>query len=162
MNIDWTNPQWLEAGLRFRVGDDLALFLNAGWQEWSKFSNNVLTVANGRTVVLDRDWDDTWHAGVAVGKIAEGRPQAWSVGLSYDSSPVKDKDRTFDFPLDETWKLSASYGWESKDDLDFSLGTTLYLVGDAPIDQTSQGVRAAGDFDSNLLWFLGGALRYEF
>ena len=35
-------------------------------------------------------------------------------------------------------------------------------VGDADIDQTSQGVRVAGDFDSNWILFLGGTLRYQF
>lgn len=162
LSIDWTNPQWLEAGLRFDLKDDLRLFFNAGWQDWSEFSDNVLSVNNGKTSVLNRNWRDTWHAGVALGGGAEGEPNVWSVGVSYDSSPVRDKDRTFDFPVDETWKLSASYSWVTKDGLDFAIGSTLYLVGDAPIDQTSQGVRAAGDFDSNLLWFVGGALRYEF
>ena len=44
--------------------------------------------------------------------------------------------------------------------LDFALGGTLYLGGDAEITQFSQGVAAAGDFDSNSILFLGGALRY--
>jgi len=45
---------------------------------------------------------------------------------------------------------------------DYSVGDTLYLTGDAPIDQTSQGVRAAGEFDNNILLFFGGSLRYIF
>ena len=48
---------------------------------------------------------------------------------------------------------------------DYSVGATLYLAGDAPIDQTSQDVRAAGEFatdefDNNILLFFGGSLRY--
>jgi hypothetical protein len=46
--------------------------------------------------------------------------------------------------------------------LDYSLGGTAYLFGDAEIDQTAQGVRAAGEFDTNYLLFLGGAVRYIF
>ena len=42
------------------------------------------------------------------------------------------------------------------------LGSTLYLVGDADIDVTAQGVRAAGKFDKNYILFLGGTARYEF
>jgi hypothetical protein len=38
----------------------------------------------------------------------------------------------------------------------------LYLVGDAPIDQTSQGVRVKGEFDTNAILFLGGTIRYAF
>jgi len=36
------------------------------------------------------------------------------------------------------------------------------MMGDAKIDQTSQGVRATGEFDNNLILFLGGTLRYVF
>jgi hypothetical protein len=36
------------------------------------------------------------------------------------------------------------------------------IVGDAEIDQTSQGVRAAGDFDANYILFVGGSVRYTF
>ena len=56
----------------------------------------------------------------------------------------------------------GSYSWQYDKQLDFSLGGTLYLVGDAPIDQTSQGVRVKGDFENNAVLFLGGTLRYVF
>jgi hypothetical protein len=36
------------------------------------------------------------------------------------------------------------------------------MVGDAKIDLTSQGVRAAGEFDTNYILFLGGTVRYRF
>jgi len=35
-------------------------------------------------------------------------------------------------------------------------------VGDADVDQTSQGVRAAGKFDKNYILFAGGSVRYAF
>ena len=57
--ISWTNPQWLEVGLRYRVTDATTLFFNGGWQEWSKFSNNQISFENNNVKVLDRNWDDT-------------------------------------------------------------------------------------------------------
>ena len=36
------------------------------------------------------------------------------------------------------------------------------MIGDAPVDQTEQGVQAKGDFDSYLTLFIGGTLRYTF
>ena len=160
LGIDWTNPQWAEAGLRYALNDATTLFLNAGWQQWSEFSENSLNFENGEVVKADRNWDDTWHAGVAAAH--QRGNSVWSLGFSYDSSPVKDRNRTFDFPVDETWKLSASYSFERKDGLYFSLGSSLLMVGDAAIDQTAQGVRVTGDYESNLLWLVGGSLRYDF
>jgi len=42
LDIDWTNPQWAELGLRYALTEDTTLFMNAGWQQWSKFSQNSL------------------------------------------------------------------------------------------------------------------------
>jgi long-chain fatty acid transport protein len=161
IKIGWDNPQWLEAGLRYRLSEDNHLFLNGGWQDWSEFGEkNELTV-DGHVATLDRQWDDTWHAGIAFAH-RRGTQAGYSVGFAYDSSPVKNEHRTFDLPVDELYKLSASYFWKGNKQLDFSLGSTLYLVGDADIDVTAQGVRAAGKFDKNYILFLGGTARYVF
>ena len=112
-------------------------------------------------VTLDRGWDDTWHAGIAFAHREQGQA-GYSVGFSYESSPVKNEQRTFDLPMDEFYKFSASYLWQGNKQLDFSLGSTLYLVGDANIDVTAQGVRAAGKFDKNYILSLGGTARYVF
>ena len=163
LDVDWKNPQWIELGLRHRLSDDLSLFFNLGWQEWSRFSKNKLSINTaGDTVVeLDRNFNDTWHAGVAMLKSMPDRTN-FTLGFAYDSSPVDDKDRTFDLPFDEVYKLSASYSWETDNRFDYAIGSTLYFFGDAAIDQTAQGVRTKGEFESNVIVFLGGTLRYQF
>ena len=164
VDIDWNNPQWLEAGLSYRYTDQDTLLFNAGWQDWSVFSSNQLAFSGGvlnPVVELDRNFKDTWHAGIAYVH-QTGKGSVYSMGFAYDSSPVNDGDRTFDLPVEEIFKLSGSYSWQGGKNLDFSLGGTLYLVGDAPIDQTSQGVRVKGDFENNAVLFLGGTLRYVF
>jgi long-chain fatty acid transport protein len=148
VKISWTNPQWLEAGLRYRLDDKTQLYVNAGWQEWSKFSENELGFSNDRVVVSDRNWNDTWHGGVAAVR-ALSATSFVSFGLSYESAPVKDKYRTLDFPVDEQWKLSASYAWRPKDTLAFALGATLVFVGDAALEQTAQRVTVRGEYDTN-------------
>lgn len=60
------------------------------------------------------------------------------------------------------WKLSAAYGWSRGDNRRFAVGTTIYFVGDASIDQTSQGVRVAGEYSSNKFAIVGATLRYAF
>jgi long-chain fatty acid transport protein len=161
IDIGWDNPQWLEAGLRVQLSADNFLFVNGGWQDWSEFGEkNELTV-EGQVATLDRQWDDTWHAGIAFAHRAGTQP-GYSVGFAYESSPVKNEHRTFDLPVDELYKVSASYFWQGNKQLDFSLGSTLYLIGDADIDLTAQGVRSAGKFDKNYVVFVGGTARYTF
>jgi len=164
VDVDWDNPQWLEAGLQYRLDEKNTLFLNAGWQDWSEFSTNTLEFSGGilnPSATLERKFEDTWHGGIAFAHI-EG-DHGTSLGFAYDSSPVKDRDRTFDLPFDELYKVSMSYFWTGDKHLDFSLGGTLYLVGDGSIDQTSvDGTRVSGEFDSYELLFLGGTVRYRF
>jgi long-chain fatty acid transport protein len=164
VDIDWDNPQTLNTGLKYQLDDKNTLFLNAGWEEWSAFSKNKLSFSGGLlnpVGTLDRNFDDTWHAGVALAHI-EGN-HGTSIGFSYDSSPVDDKDRTLDLPFDEIYKVSMAYLWKGSKQLDFSLGATLYLVGDAKINQTSvDGTTVIGDFETNNILFVGGTARYQF
>ena len=164
VKIKWDNPQTLEGGVRHELNDRQTVFFSLGWQDWSAFSNNELSVTNtGIADVTDRKWDDTWHAGVAYARNLGGGPgHYYSLGLSYESSPVKDKYRTFDFPVDELWKLAGSYAWQGSKKLDYAVGATVYLTGDAPIDQTEQGVRTTGKFDNNMTLFVGATVRYVF
>lgn len=160
VDISWDNPQTLEAGVSYQLNDEKTLFFNAGWQDWSEFSDNELAFTGAGVATLDRNWDDTWHAGVALSHIKDR--QGYSLGFSYESSPVDDDDRTFDLPVDELYRFSASYSWNGGKRLDYSLGGSFTIFGDSEIDNTVQGVRVKGDFDNNYLLFLGGTLRYVF
>lgn len=165
IKVSWTNPQWLDIGLRFAAREDLLLMVAGGWQDWSEFSTNQFAVATqaGRSglSVVDRKFKDTWYLGGAVQKRI-GSAGVMSAGLKYESSPVSDANRTLDLPFDETWTVSASYAWKGTGNLDYGLGASLIYFGDAPVDQVSQRVRVAGDFDTNWMLFLGGNLRYRF
>ena len=86
----------------------------------------------------------------------------YSVGFSYDSSPVDDEDRTFDLAVDRQIKISAGYFRDTDGRFDYAFGATLMHAGDNAIDQTSQGVRVKGEFDKSWLLFLGATLRYRF
>jgi len=165
VKLDWTNPQWLDVGLSFAIREDLDLMIAGGWQEWSKFGTNRLAVSFpggvATATVLNRNFDDTFYVGAAFQKkLRDGA--LLSAGIKYDSSPVDDADRTLDLPFDEVWTFSVSYGWEGGGNLDYGLGTSLLYLGDGAVDQTSQGVRVVGDFDTNLMLFVGGGLRYRF
>jgi long-chain fatty acid transport protein len=161
IELAWDNPQWLEVGLRYQFSEADFLFLNGGWQDWSEFGEKNEISTDGTTATLNREWDDTWHAGIGYAHRKPGG-LGYTLGFSYDSSPVDDDKRTFDLPVDEIYKVSAGLLWQKSDTLDFSFGATLYMAGDAEIDLQAQGERVAGEFDSNRFLFIGGSLRYQF
>ena len=162
IEVDWTNPQLLQVGLQYKVDDQYTLFLDADWEDWSEFSDNQLAFQGGAlnpVLNIDRNWKDTYHVGAAV--VRRWDEQQVSVGISYDSSPVDDDDRTIDLPVDEQFKVSASYAYTGEG-LNYSIGASLMYLGDGKVDQTSQGVRFKGEFDTNYVVFVGGTVRYEF
>jgi len=164
VDISWDNPQWLDVGLRYTFAEKNTIFLNGGWQDWSEFSNNGIQVSGADANIdaeIDREWDDTWYARIGFAHDISDQT-AYTFGVSYDSSPVSDKHRTFDLPVEEYYKLSAAYNWKGRNKLNYALGATLLMVGDANIDQTSQEIRAAGKFDQNYILFAGGTVRYAF
>jgi len=61
---------------------------------------------------VDRNWDNTWHGGGAFSHKDGGH--GTSIGLSYESSPVDDKNWTFDLPIDEIFKDTFSCFWQGK------------------------------------------------
>ncbi len=164
IEIDWDNPQVLKAGLRYEFAEGKQVMFSADWEDWSAFGKNQLAITGGAlnpASVLERNFKDTWSAGVALVDMSK-KTEGYSLGISYDSSPVSNKDRTIDLPFDETYKLSAAYAWKGHEKLDFGLGATLLYFGDGKVDQTAQGVRFKGKFDTNMALFLGGTLRYVF
>lgn len=161
--LQWDNPQLVEVGFRYQLDDEWQLMANADWEEWSTFSDNYLFVQGGTlnpSAALDRDWKDTWHAGVAVARYTGNKH--YSMGMSYDSSPVSDGKRTIDLPMDVQMKLSAGMGVQGTRRLDYALGATLMYGGEGKVDQTAQGVRVKGEFDTNYILFIGGSARYVF
>ena len=112
----------------------------------------------------DFNWKDTYHVGGALVYQLDNEGTFIFSGLSYDSSLVDDKYRTFLLPMDKMVKFGLSYGKEKSahSASSYSIGTSILWLGDGKIDQTAQGDRTTGEFDTNLLVFLGGTVRYEF
>ncbi|CAA6676675.1 MULTISPECIES: OmpP1/FadL family transporter [unclassified Lentimonas] len=160
LDLDWDNPQWIEAGISYELTDEWVAAFNLGWQEWSTFSDNHVTISNGAPVTLDRNWKDTWHGGVAFTRFMED--SAFSFGFSYESSPVDDDDRTIDFAVDEQYKFSAAYAWNQNQNWKCSVGATVIFSGDAEVDQVAQGERIKGEFETNMLVIAGFTAQRRF
>jgi len=162
IKIGWNNPQLIDVGLRYQLNDNNRLFFKAGWEDWSEFSENQLAFEGGLLdpqLTIDRNWKDTWNAGAAF--VRTQGEHLYGLGIAYDSSPVDDDDRTIDLPSDEQWKFSAVYG-RTGGVVDYALGTSLIWLGDGKVDQSAQGVRFKGEFDTNYIMFIGGTIKYIF
>ncbi len=85
-----------------------------------------------------------------------------NAGLAYASSPVDDEDRTIDLPLDEVFVVSLAASRNENENLTYGVGVSVLIIGDAPVDQTAQGVRFQGDFRTNIGVAVGATAQWRF
>jgi long-chain fatty acid transport protein len=164
--VNFDLPEAFTFGLRYRVTDKLTLLADSNYQRWSQFSQNNVRIDVGPTgdavtTSFDRDWKDTWHVGGAL-RYDFGVNHIVGMGVSYDSSPVSNHDRTADLPLDEQFRVAAVYGKNNPIGLAYSLSTSYVYFGEGKMDQTSQGQRFKGKFDTNYLVFVAASVFYRF
>jgi long-chain fatty acid transport protein len=141
--ISFDYPQVIRLGLKYDATDSLTFFADFDWEDWSQFSDNTLSVdgTGPVTVVekIDRNWKDTYHVGL---------------GMFYD--------------LGERHRLSAGKfavgyvkgGEGSK--WGHAISASALWLGDGEVDQTSQGERFKGEFDSSWIFIIGANLQYRF
>ena len=161
--IDFTYPQLVRVGVKYKLTDDTVLMADFDWEEWSAFGDTRIGLSGDGSALqsFDRDWDDTWHLGFALAhKLSEN--QSITAGIGYDSSPVSDSKRTADLPADEQLRLSTSYVRKISEHLGMALGGTFLWLGEGKMDQVVQGERFKGEFSTNHIIFLSATVKYVF
>jgi long-chain fatty acid transport protein len=162
--IKFDYPQVLRLGLKYDATPNWTLFADFDWEDWSQFSKNTLSVEGGPTTiveVLERNWKDTYHVGLGTFYHLNARHYL-SAGVAYDTSPVDDKDRTADLPLDEQLKFAFGYGSRGDGHWSHSIAASALWFGDGKMDQVAQGARFKGQFDTNWIFIIGANLQYRF
>jgi len=163
--FSWDNAQLIEIGIRHRLSDKWMLTVNADWEDWSAFSQNLLTINDAPTgpvvIAIDRKWKDTYKVGIGLTRTLSNGTKL-GFGAAYDSSPVDNVDRTMDMPVDEQIRLSIGWGHNTDGERSWGIGATLLLLGDGKVDQVAGGERFAGKFDKNYILFVGAMFRRHF
>ena len=141
--------QTVRTGVHWEATDRLRLNLSAGWEDWSVNKTLPLTTDAGSTSI-PLEMRDTWYIAAGVAFIP---CEDWLVetGFRYDSSALKDKDRTTSFPIDRVWTLGVGTRWDYSENtqLGFSFGWTN--LGKSRVDTSN----LKGQYRSNDLYIFG-------
>ena len=145
------------------VNSNLALMGNVAWQDWSDFgeTNVTLSGVTTRDFTADRNFKDTWH--FAVGAQYQIAPE-WklSTGVAFDTTPVRNKDRMPDAPLDRQIRASGGIEYGLSETLDLGLAYTYLNGGSADIRQ-SGALRGelVGDYKRNDIHFIAAYVNWR-
>ena len=164
LKINMNIPAQLSLGVYQAITDKLALVGTVNWQDWSRFGEPEIAVADSNTVAADLNYQDTYHAGIgAYYRVAE--PWLLMAGFSYDTSPTSSSsDRGPVLPLGAffTYSAGVQYDWNK----DFSLGVAYALVdaGPAKINRSGGPLKGdlKGEYDTNYIHAVNVNFVYRF
>jgi long-chain fatty acid transport protein len=156
-NLKLTFPQLVRVGGYHELNDQWALLGTVGWEDWSEF-DELLVSTSGGTASVPTEWRDTYHfsGGVHYRPVQDWLLQA---GITYDTSPVSDANRTAELPMDRQirYAIGAQHQWSEQ--LSFG-GSFEYIdLGDAKIDNSAVLV---GEYETNRIFAFALNMSYKF
>lgn len=165
LELDMNIPQTLTLSVAHQFNTQWTLLGSANWQDWSDFGDigvAVDTAAGSATGTVNRQYQDTWH--LSLGAQNQLSPKLrWDMGVAYDSSAVKDKHRTVDNPMNETWRLATGLHYQLAEDMDLNVNYTLVWLGDMDVDQSKRsGDSLSGQYPNSALHIIGGGVTWRF
>ena len=153
--LKFTFPQLIRVGAYHELNDQWALLGTVGWEDWSEFDSFEVSTDQGGGSI-ETDWKDTYHFSGGV----HYRPhEDWllQAGITYDTSPVSDGNRTADLPMDRQirYAVGAQHQWSDR----LTVGGAFEFIdlGDAEIDNPNALV---GDYKTNYAFV--GALNFNY
>ena len=146
--------QYVHVSAYWDATDKLALLLSAGWEDWSTMGRIGVTVGTFSSDVA-LGFEDTWRVGA--GLHYQLTPE-WMLqtGYSYDSSALKNKNRTAALPIDEQHRLGFGAIHQLSENLRIGVNFEWLHLGAGKI--RTPGLR--GSYERNDIFFVGFNLNW--
>jgi long-chain fatty acid transport protein len=141
-----------------------AVMADFGWQNWSQFGYVQAGVEGGGTTALNLEYEDTFHGALGA-QYRVSKDWLFSGGVAYDSSAVKDENRTVTLPMGQAWRFGLGAQHQLSEAVNLGLACTFLWGGDMPVDQgadTSLRGRVTGSFDNAWFTFVNVNLTWRF
>lgn len=164
LDLGMTVPQSVMLSVYHELNDQWALMANAGWQDWSQFGYVQAGFEGGNTVTAKLDYQDTWHG--AVGAQYRGLEEwVFSGGVAFDSSAVKNANRTVTLPMGQAWRFGLGAQYQLSESVNLGAAYEFVWGGNLPVDQGTEGSlrgRVAGTYEDTWQSFFNLNLTWKF
>lgn len=164
LDLSMSVPETFMLSFYHELNEDLAILANVGWQDWSSFGEVDIGIRSDdpTSLTVDKNYEDTWHVALG-GQYRLDRDTLLSAGIAYDSSMVKDRNRTPDLPVGETWRFGLGSQFGLEDNVRFGLAYAFMWSGDLRMDQSGTlSGRLAGKYRNASYHFLSANVRWLF
>jgi len=157
-------PHMIMGSIYQELGSKWAVMGNLGWQQWSRFGKVDVTLLSdtSTSLTVDGNYQDTWHVagGVMFKPLAAW---AFTAGVGYDSSPVKDEDRVVTFPLGDAYRFGVGTQWQVRPAVKLGLAYEYSFSPDLSLNQVGPlGLRrVSGKYSNPAMHFLAFNLSWQ-
>jgi long-chain fatty acid transport protein len=154
LDLEFPLARAVRTSIYWDATDRIALVMNSGWEDWSVARSLPVSTSMGSGKV-PLNFRDTWYLGLG------GYYQlndAWTLqtGFRYDSSALKDRNRTTALPVDRVWTLGVGGLYDYSEKLKFGFAFSWSNLGNAPVNNaTVKGKYSRNDvflFNVSLNW----------
>jgi long-chain fatty acid transport protein len=155
LELELPLAQAVRTSIYWDATDEIALVMSSGWEDWSVAKSlPVSTTAGSGGIPLK--FRDTWYLGV--GAYYQLNDE-WTLqtGFRYDSSALKDKNRTTALPIDRLWTLGVGGLYDYSEKLKIGLAFSWTSLGNAPVNNTS----VKGKYSRNDLFLFNVTLNWR-
>jgi len=140
-------PQNIILSLNQKVHKSVNLLAEAGWANWSKMHDAVLTI-DGLTEISPLDWKDTYRVGVGL-QYQATKPWLLQTGVSYDSSPTSASRRTPNLPMDGQYRIGLGTIYHPTAFIQMGFSYEFLYLGEAKINNVSSRGTLSGAYNKN-------------
>ncbi len=165
LNLGVHVPQMVMGSVYYDLNSQWAVMANVGWQEWSKFGQVDVTLVSqsANSLTTDANYKDTWHV---AGGVMFKPLTAWTftAGVGYDTSAVKDEDRTVTFPVGDTYRFGIGSIWQATPAVKLGLAYEYALMPDMKLDKNRGPLagRVSGEYSDPYFHFLAFNMAWQF
>jgi long-chain fatty acid transport protein len=155
LDLELPLPRAVRGNAFWDATDAVSLMMGAGWEDWSVAKNIPVSTTRG-TANVPLNFRDTWY--VAFGghyKLND----LWTLksGFRYDSSALKDKNRSVFLPIDRQLTVGVGGLYNYSESLDVGLAFSWTSLGSAPVNTSS----VKGKYTRNDLFLFAVSLNWK-
>ncbi len=164
LDLGMTVPQSVVLSVYHELNDQWALMADAGWQDWSQFGYVEAGFDGGNTVTANLDYQDTWH-GAGGAQYRGVEKWLFSGGVAFDSSAVKNANRTVTLPMGQAWRFGLGAQYQLSESVNLGAAYEFVWGGNLPVDQGTDGSlrgRVAGTYEDTWQSFFNLNLTWKF
>ena len=163
IDLDVKVPESVMFSAYHQLNCGFAVMADIGWQRWQNFQKTIFAPVDNASITFTPKYKNSWH--FAVGAEWYWSP-SWTLsgGVAYDTSCVKPRNRTFNYPVGKQWRFGTGARFTYSENLLFDIATELLWQGKMFADQSRGplGGRVSGHYHNNYVWFLASDIIWKF